>query len=127
MAQIIKAEIDGVEQSFESLKVGDEGLTTHMLWAGDIHPAAEFRGNLRGERLRLIRKRHTQGNVVYEETGEKRRPQEGERYLVEAQVHFEYGPSNRLETSYRIVKPIGIISDDGKTLHRNDGTSEAVE
>lgn len=74
--------------------------------------------------LRLLRKRHTFGGVVYEETGEERVPLLDEWAMTEDSVHyFHYGAG----LTRAILKPIGTISPDGKILYKNDGTNEAVE
>ena len=79
--------------------------------------------------LRLISPRHTFGGVVYEETGEKRRHfKRGEAFLGSISKRVEVQQDDTWTYSYDliVVKPIGTISDDGKTLYRNDGTTEDV-
>lgn len=65
----IKATIDGVEQEFE---VVIEGLATHAICVDRTLHAIPCAGAMTF--LRLIRPRHTFGQVVYEETGEERCP-----------------------------------------------------
>ena len=77
--------------------------------------------------LRLIRKQHTFGDVVYEETGEVQSPRgiDGNKWWIGGvnDSHATFGGSF---DAHPILKPIGTISEDGKTLYRNDGTSEPV-
>ena len=78
MGQIIKATFHGEEQEFEVLVSGKHG--THRINGGGIF---ENSGSSWYEvPLRLIRKRHTFGGVVFEETGEVRPPGPDEWYLV---------------------------------------------
>ncbi len=132
--QIIKADIDGVEQSFEvlgSLSRNPRIQATHYLsYKGELKttPLGDLGSDVM--RLRLLRKRHTFGLNVYEEDG-IRPGVRGETVLEMLAGNGSYTPAyvfvEETPRSYTILKPIGTISEDGKTLWKNDGTNEPVK
>lgn len=131
MGQIIKADIDGVEQKFEVLGSRHRSQAiapTHFLsYHGELKDYTT--GGVSSDTLclRLLRKRHTASGAVFEETGAIRHPVDGECCLFRGTPYFIDGGNYLVGDEYPILKPIGTISEDGKTLYRNDGTNEAVE
>ena len=118
-------------REFEILGYGDghcpKGWTHLLSHAGVLWSKEDARSSFDQMFLRLLHVRHTAGLNVYEETGEKRTVNKNDSYL---NTNRNVNCWNLNETSplaYTILKPIGTISEDGKTLHKNDGTHEAVE
>ena len=83
MGQIIKVEFEGKEQEFEALPAFRANERTHHFIQGDIKSCGTGHNDTMClQSLRLIRKRHTFGSLIYEETGERRcRVEPGEPYL----------------------------------------------
>jgi hypothetical protein len=67
----IKAELDGVEETFEVLSDFDERLHTHAITGSGTVVSKDI-PHTENVRLRLVRKRHDHGGVIFEETGETR-------------------------------------------------------
>ena len=85
MGTVIKAVVDGQEREFEILRNWTFGPWTHAInFEGEIVPSNKTAVGGADARifLRLIQMRHTFGGVVFEETGEFRKPLTGEWSLI---------------------------------------------
>ncbi len=104
----IKATIDGEELEFEILNRNNsyQEDATHIIGnLGNIvpsekHHAPEF------TRLRLIRKRHTFGRVVFEETGERQTPHAKQWWLGGVNTPYPaFGGTHEVQT---ILRPVAL-------------------
>ena len=113
----IKAEIDGVEQEFEVLRmkhdeVRKNGPATHALDNSEIKPANQVI-TTDPVYLRLIRPRHTFGpedgpKVVFEETGEHRRVKPGEWFVRSGALNYSNAQINQSIHEHPILRPVAI-------------------
>jgi len=127
MGTIIIQKSTGLEFEMLELASGDPPLTsTHFINQDGAIRLGGNSINVPATWLRLLSKRHTFGGVVYEETGEERWVQQGEYYMGTPERVYYWEQKEETLRDFTILKPIGTISEDGKVLHRNDGTSEAV-
>lgn len=107
MGQIIKATIDDQEQEFEMVGDSDAGRThcEHIITRdGVIKPRGH--GHTQRVRLRLIRKRHTFGGVVFEETGKTRTLMPGEWGLRHGLIQFSNAEINNTVEEYAILRHV---------------------
>ena len=117
----IKAEFEGEELEFEVLgsHYGQKDGTTHYFGYNGVILLARAPWSSDVMRLRLIRKRHTFGGGVFEETGEERKPEKDEFYLgpiVDGKgVCTQHGPSKNHGATYPILLLVGREVDG----HRN--------
>lgn len=108
---IIKATIDGVEQEFEWVGVGENPRATHYANCGTGF-IYEIQGRVMSAdiALRLIRPRYTFGGVVYEELA-IRHPIMGEpliNYLNDQTGYFEVFQGGNSHNNMHILRPVAI-------------------
>ena len=95
----------------EHLQDGRYGGATHF-FSADTNEILAAPAGVLGHvlRLRLVPKRHTFGGVVFEETNEKRKPNDGEFFLGGVEhglgVRTQHGSGERHEGTYIILRPV---------------------
>ncbi len=123
MGQIIKAAVDGVEQEFEVLgghwlEQGNPQKATHVFDCGQLMTVADSYINKTASDftfLRLIRPRHTFGQILLEETGERKAlVNRGEFYVnndtgkAEPMTYGSYG----FTKDVTILRPVAIEAQE---------------
>ena len=111
LSMIIKAPFEGEEQEFEVLP-GSYGTATHVITSdGSIEPWGY--GYISRLRLRILRKRHTSGGVVFEEVETRDYVDFGEWFMPTDLGHIQHYIDSKRRTSpgisgYIILRPVAI-------------------
>lgn len=105
-------------QPYTSYSNGANGDATHYLVRGGVFAEHGSSRALHGTPLRLVRPRHTFGGVVFEETGEVRKPEKDEFYLGNVtdgrSVLTQHGPGRNHGSEYPILRPVALEPGNGE-------------
>lgn len=111
MGQIIKADVNGEEREFEILRGADTSTDVEYVVnsSGDIVRVDQISGNFiksyTTTKLRLVRKQHEFGGVVFEETGERREVVLGE-WFWNGYYPFAATPACLGNIKHIILRPV---------------------